>query len=217
VTITSDPPGAVVTLDGRGLHLVGRTPWRVTRNLDGIFTVRSHLDAHEPWRSTVYLAPGVDETIHLNIVPKTPVKAALRSTILPGWGQHYSDRDLPSVLYAGSAVAASVYLGIKALRYEDRLDDLEVAWDAYAESSVQSEREVLWEEVERRRETADDAHSARGTAWLILGAVWGVNLLDSLFFFPATTAPTATGSLGATGLFVEPRTNGVDLGLRVGY
>lgn len=217
VTITSDPSGAIVTLDGRGLHLVGRTPWTIRRGLDGIFTVRSHLDTHEQWRSTVYLDPATDQTIHMEISAKTPAKAGLRSLVLPGWGQHYSDRDVPGLVYFGSAVAAGVYLGIRAVQYEDRVDDIQVAWDAYAESSVQSEREVLWEEVERRRELADDAQSRRATAWVILGAVWGVNLLDALFFFPDTSTPVVTSSGGVTGLFVEPRSDGVDLGLRVGY
>lgn len=216
VTVTTTPPGAIVTLEGQGLHLVGRSPWTITRGLDGIFTLRSSLDVHEEARTTVYLSPTSNETIHLDLSAKTPVKAAMRSILLPGWGQHYSGRDVPAVLYFGSALAAGAYLGVTAIRYENQLDDIDVAYQAYKESTVQSERETLWEAVETEREIAEDRQNDRTTAWAILGVVWGVNLLDSLFFFPDAATPTITRS-GDTGLFVEPRSDGMDLGLRVGY
>ena len=75
LSILSNPSGVVITLHGRQITLAGRTPWRVGRGLEGIYTLVAEAEGYERWTRTIYLDPAASDTLQIQLVPKTKAKA----------------------------------------------------------------------------------------------------------------------------------------------
>src|SRR5512140_204925 len=57
VTITSIPPGAVVSLIGP-YRWVGQTPWNLVRDISGLYGIEARAPGYETWRGDAVFGPG---------------------------------------------------------------------------------------------------------------------------------------------------------------
>jgi hypothetical protein len=105
LTVTSDPPGAVVRLSGE-YEWVGRTPWSLHRPLSGIYRVEAHVPGYQIWHGQIMLGPGEPQDLRIRLSKKTRFGAGVRSLVLPGWGQRYNDVPTRGWVYTIGEIAA---------------------------------------------------------------------------------------------------------------
>ena len=182
--ITSNPPGVTVNLDGP-YQLTTTTPTDITQELIGTFKVRAEKFGYESWNSYITIAPNQPASLRISLSPKTRVKAALRSAVLPGWGQFYSGRKGWGYFFAtGSLILAAGFV-ISDLHYSNQYDQfVDVRNDFQAATSFE-EINNLKQKMDDEQREAYDAQSLRNTALGIGIAFWGYSMLDNLVFFPS--------------------------------
>ena len=182
-TITSEPPGAEVTVQG-ALTVTGIAPVSFNQGLDGSFKVKVGKLGYETYTSKVMLQSGRAMAMTVSLTPKTAFKSSVRSLFVPGWGQFYSGRKFKGSMYmfmAAGALGAFLVANDEFLYREDLHDDLRAQ---YLAAETYDERENLYPLLEEARKDAYDAENVRRITIGVTVAVWSLNLLDALFLFP---------------------------------
>ena len=122
LTIMSRPVGASFRMVG-DREVAGRTPLTLRHGLTGLYVIESTESGYETWRRTIQVDRAGLDTLWITLHPKSRLRAGLRSIILPGWGQFYSERAgwgwTHMIIGVGLATTAGVY----AIQYEDRKDE----------------------------------------------------------------------------------------------
>lgn len=183
LTVTSDPPGAIVTLVGE-YELVGTTPWNVFRPLSGVYRVEATAPGYGTWERTVVLGPTGIHDLHIELPGKSRFGAAARSLVLPGWGQHYNEAPAKRNLVWVTEAAALITVYAFWERYQDRKDDFDEVAELYRDSRNLDAIPILRRELERRSERADDAFDNVERAQLVAIGIYGLAFLDALFSGP---------------------------------
>lgn len=215
--VRSVPSGALVTLDGE-YRWRGTTPWTLERDLEGTYRVSAEVRGYERWSRTLSFSPGDVRELEIQLDRKTALKAAVRSALVPGWGQRYNDQPTKGwVLLSGAALAGGG-LAWSHIVYSGRVDDFEDARDAYLREKNVDALSGRREKMEREAEQADDAYTLR-KGWLIgLGAVYAASVIDALFLSPGSSegsfslAPVADSPLA---LSVSGTPDGLVMGIAV--
>jgi len=174
LTILSRPTGASCRIDGDRV-IVGRTPLILERGLVGRYRVHSMEPGYEPWERKINLSGASADTLWMDLRAKSAWRAGLRSLVIPGWGQFYSQRPgwgwtwltLAGLSTAGAIVANN--------EYQNRLDDIDKA------ISLADRQDAI--------QKADDAYNDRQIAIAVAAGVWIANSLDAVIFFPHKRAP----------------------------
>ncbi|MBN2227064.1 MAG: PEGA domain-containing protein [candidate division Zixibacteria bacterium] len=182
-TVTSDPPGAEVMVQG-ALTVSGIAPVSFMQGLDGSFKVKVGKLGYETYTSKVMLQSGRAMSLAVSLTPKTAFKSSVRSLFVPGWGQFYSGRKVKGSMYmimAAGALSAFLIANDEFLYREDLHDDLRTQ---YLAAETYDERERLYPLLEEARRDAYDAENVRRITIGVTIAVWSINLLDALFLFP---------------------------------
>ncbi len=183
VTIASRPSGCTVHILGE-IELVTTTPATITEQLRGTYLVSATRPGYETWTQEVVFSPGTLRKLTIELSPRTRMKAALRSRVIPGWGQYYSGEKSRSALWGVAIASSGVVAGIYELRYRDRKSDWEDGLERFDLAETIGEKELLQDEVYALQDRAYDAESDRRLAWGIVAGVWAINVLDALIFFP---------------------------------
>jgi hypothetical protein len=182
--ITSNPPGVTVNLDGP-YQLTTTTPSDITQELMGTYRVKAEKFGYESWNSYITLTPDQPASLRISLSPKTRIKAAFRSVLLPGWGQFYSDRKGWGYFFAtGSLVMATGFV-LADLHYSNEYDDYLDAKKEFEEAVSIEEKTKLKEKLDDRQSKAYDAQKLRNAALGVSIAFWAYNVLDNIIFFPS--------------------------------
>jgi len=211
--ITSSPPGAEVTLEGEAV-VVGITPTTFLHPLVGDYRVTVRKYGFENYRSRVILDPAKPLALDIRLTPKTRLKSAVRSLFIPGWGQRYTEQKTKSFVFnllAAGSVAAFL-LADEEFRYRrDLFDDVKRVYDSSASAGAGYERmQQLHTELTAKQKKAYDAESTRRATIGAAIGVWGLSVLDALFFFPSEH-----GTFSVGGLSVEPNAKPGVFGLQM--
>jgi len=185
ILVKSEPPGAMVYLQGEN-SFVGVTPFKLAANFHGIYRITTSKKGYEK-QNHVYLFNGDERGIlKLNLIPKTPTKAAIRSCFVPGWGQYYSERKFSGVLINALEIFSLIGMGNAIRHYNADVSAYETALKLY-EKNKQSYylRDQYWNNVVNLHAKADDTFDKR-QKWIVLAcSVWLYNILDAFLFFPS--------------------------------
>jgi len=195
LTITSEPPGAVVPLKGP-YEWVGVTPWRLFRNVEGLYQVEARRPGYETWRSEVVLGPGGLRDLSFRMSRKSTVKAFVRSALIPGWGQFYRGSSLKGTLFLAGSVLAGGAFAYTHATYQEEADDFKAAERRYEAATREEELAARWAEVLDRADDADRAWDRRQIALGALAGIYALNLVDVVFFPPAGDAAVPSGPGG---------------------
>ncbi|SYZ73658.1 exported hypothetical protein [Candidatus Zixiibacteriota bacterium] len=182
-TVDSSPPGAEVTLTG-AVTMSGLTPVTFAQGLEGHYQVECRKSGYETYKSSTFLQAdkAVNLTIHLK--PKTAFKGAARSLLIPGWGQSYSGQKTKGAVFTILAVGAVSSFLIADSKFNDKENSYNDLLDRYNKTVLFSDRQSLYNQLEAARKDAYDAETVRRiTIGAVIG-VWGINLIDMIFFFP---------------------------------
>ncbi len=189
LVIESNPTGAVVVLRG-SYEWIGQTPWRLFRDLNGLYRVEARLPGYETWRGDVVLGPGAPQNLQIDLGRKTRLKAAVRSLFFPGWGQAYTGQTGKATFLVAAEVAALAGSVWAEVAYQNRVDDLSDAETALSGANLQnlSSLQTAYDDAGHR---ADRAFDRRRAAF---GTVIGLHtfaVLDALLFHPSGRASFA--------------------------
>ncbi len=128
-----------------------------------------------------------------SVSPKTTKGAVLRSTLVPGLGQHYSGYNKRSIIYPALELLMIGGIAWANSQYNTTIDDYDVIKIDYLNS-------VSDEQINLNRDlmlsTFDDIESYENQRnYFIIAAVgvWIVNILDAAFFEPKPESNTSMG------------------------
>ncbi|UCD94711.1 MAG: PEGA domain-containing protein [Candidatus Zixiibacteriota bacterium] len=193
-SVSSNPAGAEVVLKGY-ITVAGITPVSFQQGLEGRYKVRIEKYGYETYRSHIYLDPQKPMSLSINLRPKTRFKALARSVLIPGWGQAYTDQRFKagSFLFLAAAAVGS-YLIVDS-DFDDKNDRYRGLLREYNELTTYAERQALYPGLAEAKKDAYDAENVRRITIGAVVAVWGLNALDLLFFFPEMGGDLSVGSL----------------------
>jgi len=208
VSVKSDPPGALASLEGEAV-VAGVTPARFQYNLVGDYRLVVKLDGYETYRTHVSLDPSRPSEFIVTLSPRTKLKAALRSTVIPGWGQWYSGQKTKGTALMLLTIGTSVAALIADNRFDDKYDIYETKLAEYDAATSYDELVRLQPGLAEAQRKAYDAENVRRACIGLMAGVWAFNVLDNFLFFPhhptgfrvkgLTFAPTADfGQVGLT-------------------
>ena len=211
VVITSSPPGAVVELSG-DYDFRGVTPWRLDRGLIGDFDLRAVKRGYEDWNGNTLLSGTRRDSLHIALTAKTPLRAGIRSGIVPGWGQYYSGQRTKGTLFLVAELAALGATLWADVERQDALDEYEAARRAYRNADQVDEIESAYEVMLIKYDDLDKWHERRRRLAYVAAAVWLANVLDATLLFPQAGGDTfaampASGGSGPYAAFDGERTS----------
>jgi hypothetical protein len=200
LSVTSIPAGAIATLSGEAV-VTGVTPARFRHLLVGEYRLDIRMYGYETHSSRVALDPARPLTISVTLTPKTRLKAALRSMVIPGWGQHYSGRRTKALAFALFSAGSAVAVLIADRNFDDEYGVYQTRLREYDAATTYDEQRHLHPGLIAAQSNAYDAENIRRITMGVAIGVWGLSFLDSFLFFPhkpvgfrikgLTVAPTA--------------------------
>jgi hypothetical protein len=185
IQILTRPIGALVLLNGE-YSTAGRTPYTISYFLKGRYRIRAIKPGYENWETDYVFNGQGDDKLSIKLTPKKRYKAVLRSALLPGLGQAYSDHKTRGIiigLMQFSAVGVSLY---QHVQYNEALNDYNAALkDFQASQKTQNGQDDLIAQVQASKADLDEAYAIRKKWLMITGLIYVYNLLDAMLFFPS--------------------------------
>lgn len=197
--VNSDPPGAVVILHGP-YEWSGVTPWRLYRQVSGLYQAEVRRPGYETWKGEVVLGPGGVNSLEVKLSQKSGLRSFARSALVPGWGQIYRGQRLKGALLLTGTLAAAGAVIWTNEDYANKVDDFNAARRSYERATRLEDLPARFEVVRRASDKADRAYDRRRIALGALGGIYALNLLDAVFFGPSGEVSTS----GTTGLSLQP-------------
>ncbi|MFH2056289.1 MAG: DUF5683 domain-containing protein [bacterium] len=195
VNVRSNPSGCTVVLSGD--HTVsGVTPTTFSQPLRGYYRISAYRDGFDTYHSSIVLTGKDVTTIDINLVPKTRLKAGLRSLLIPGWGQRYSGSGTRGTLMTIGAVAAAAVAGLLYLDFDDKRDTYYDVMERFNDTREVSGREAMLNELYKAQKDAYDAERTKNLGVGILVGFWAFNVVDAMVFFPENGMEVAGVGIG---------------------
>ncbi len=200
LTVTSNPEGALVELKGVA-ELAGLSPVYFSQGIPGRYKLKVSKTGYETYSTTIVISGDRVEQVDVRLDPKTRGKAAIRSLLLPGWGQFYSGQKTKGGVMTVLALSAGAAVVFAEIDYQDKRDNFDIVNDSYLNAVGSGSIEnlsVLFRQVELAQADAHDAESTRRAAFGGAIAVWTISFLDALFFFPNSNGQVTTRKIVIT-------------------
>jgi hypothetical protein len=143
----------------------------------------------------LFLQSGIGRSLSITLNPKTRFKAFSRSFFIPGWGQTYADQKFKGSLFFVATAGALVSYLIADNEYDNKVGIYDDYFDRYDAMISIGDKEQFYPILAEARKNAYDAETVRRVTIGAAIAVWGLNLLDVLFFFPEKNIESGTNSL----------------------
>ncbi len=195
VNVRSNPSGCTVVLSG-DYTVAGVTPTTFSQPLQGFYTVSAHRSGYETYRSSIVLTGRDVTNIEIQLTPKTRFKAGLRSLLIPGWGQRYSDAGTRGTLMTIGALATVTVAGLLYLDFDDKRDEFYEVKRRFNDTREVSGREAMLNELSDAQQAAYDAEQDKNLGVGILVGFWAYSVIDAVLFFPDYNMNVAGVSIG---------------------
>lgn len=180
--IESLPAGATVAIEG---EIIGKTPCLFPYELAGQYRLHAAKRGYEGVSKEVDFAARRIEVITFTLLPKSKKMAVLRSALLTGWGQHYSEQRTKSGILIALQLACLSGLGAAHSRARRAEDDYTDSLDEYTAASRQWRQEAAaWQDLSAAHSRWQRADRWRRGMLITAAALHAVNLLDALLLFP---------------------------------
>ncbi len=184
LVMTSMPSGSEIELWG-DIEIKGRTPFSTTNLPTGRYHIKVWKKGYECRECSVDLEPGERLVLAIELKPKDRWNAALRSAIVPGWGQRYSERSAEGWMVTIGELAAVSVMGYWWWRYSETIDDYDMIRWNYEQAHSIAEIERYKQELLDLHQISEDQYQYMEQAALVAGGLWAFGLLRSLLFLPA--------------------------------
>jgi hypothetical protein len=183
ILLSTNPSGATVHLFGP-YDIVANAPARIPADISGRFRATVTRPGYETWKGEVSFVPGGNNDVEFMLSRKTRLKAAVRSLLIPGWGQRYYGESTRGSLYTAGVVVSAVGAYAMDRYYHKKRSEYNVARSDYYSATSIEERLRLKDVLDDKQRAAYDAETDRRTILVLGAALWTFNILDALLFFP---------------------------------
>jgi len=154
----------------------------------------------------------------MRLVRKTPLRAGLRSAILPGWGQQYAGQTGKGVVFMIAEAAALTGVVWTEIERQGAEDDYDDARAAYESADQIDEMEDAYAEMLRQFDELDKWHERRKLWSYAAAAVWLANVLDATLLFPTPGAGTFSAAQGEdSGFFASVAPERTEFGVAIRF
>ena len=215
ITVESDPAGARVVLSGDAT-VAGVTPTTFHHYLFGAYELKVTKAGFENYSERIVLDGSKPFRFSVVLSPKTRLKAALRSTFIPGWGQQYTSQHTKGWMFHILAVGSVVGYLVADHNFDIRYDKFVRSQDefdaAVDRGAGRTELEQRLDDLLRRQDEAFTHEDYRRIAIGSVIGVWSLSILDALLFLPDHGADVSVG-----GVSIQPGNNQEPLGLNLSY
>ena len=186
LTVNSVPSGAEATLEG-SVKVTGVTPSTFKQLLIGNYKLKISLSGYETFKTDLAIDPTRHFEINATLNPKSKFKALMKSVVVPGWGQTYLERNkkgrIFTFLTAGSVLA--YYLIDKD--FDDKYDYYQQKLNEYDSVKVFgdiNDLRIVKTKLDEAQNDAYDSENIRRVSIGVVAGLYGLNILDVLFFSP---------------------------------
>lgn len=210
--ISSDPPGASITLEGE-YNLSATTPCRLPDNVNGKFELKANMSGYESWSGDVIILPGQENHFSFSLAPKTRLKAAFRSLFMPGWGQYYAGLKEKAFILNIGTIGFAIGTVLVDSDFRQKRDDYNQAVVDLNNASSYDEVSRLRSLVIDKNRQAYDAETRRNALAIITAGLWAYNILDAVIFFPDKKLYFHQGGVPVQGASIRPVFDGDKIGL----
>jgi len=183
IVITSSPSGAYVTMSGE-VKVSGVTPAIFHHLLVGKYDINASLPGYENFNTSIFFDPTKLTEIDLRMKKKSRIKSAMRSIVIPGWGQRYAGQSKKGMVFTTLTVGAVAAYLIADNNFNDKHDDFKTVLGEYDQLSSVSERQQMYPSLVAAQDKAYDAETIKQITVGTIAGVWALNVIDALFFFP---------------------------------
>ncbi len=184
LVVTSVPAGVTVFLEGE-YSLVATTPATLPMNLRGRYRVKAFKEGYEGWSTNIWLDENAPKYLSITLVPKTRLKGALRSVLIPGWGQFYYGEKNKAFVFSFSALGAAIAYVLADDYFSNKNDAYVSAKNDYNAANSKEKKDRLKQVLDQQQREAYDAENLRRTTLILAAAAYGFNLIDAIVFFPS--------------------------------
>jgi hypothetical protein len=201
ILFTSAPAGTTIRLKG-AFKFAGKTPFTIPQRLIGRYSLRAAKPGYESKRMTLEFNRELTRSIAVELQPLSRAKATVRSTLLPGWGQHYKGLSGRSIFFAGITLGAGAGALATYLNHRSDLDELEQAKQAYQQSVNLNvdEAQLALSNWQAKQAQANDSRHRYQRVLAITAGLWTLNILDALLM-PPKPGPDAKAKSAVTTRF----------------
>ena len=206
LVVTSVPSGATVFLEGE-YSLVATTPATLPVNLRGKYRVKAFKEGYEGWLTNIWLDENAPKYLSITLAPKTRLKGALRSALIPGWGQFYYGEKNKAFLLSFSTLGSAIAYVVADDHFSKKNDAYVLAKNDYNTAKNVEEKHRLKQILDQKQREAYDAENLRRTTLILAAAAYGFNLVDAIVFFPSIKDGLGVNS----SISFEPENGGVKL------
>ena len=200
-SIYSKPSGALVYIEG-DYDFIGHTPCQLPFNLAGTYKIKAIKRGYENWSTRTTLVGDERNSLYIKLVPKTRLKAALRSAVFPGWGQFYTDQRTKGTILGFLEVGSLVTAVLAHKHYEEVNEEYQQAISLYRHAKIVEDIPLLREKMRKKGDDADKAYELKTAGLALAVAVWAYNVAELVLFFPRYeeslyqgTTPLITGEI----------------------
>ena len=114
------------------------------------------------------------------------LSAGMRSLVLPGWGQYYRGHKKKGYAFLGAMVGTSVVLGVQYRNFQSARDHYnQTTILQHVNQRYPNEDGTRYTEWEARHRDVKSSEKRVNILIGIIGAIWVLNLFDSVVFEPA--------------------------------
>ena len=144
---------------------------------------RGYFENADPGAFWWALLHGEEATRRLNT---KRLSAAMRSLVFPGWGQYYRGYKKKGYAFLGAVVGTSVVLGVQYRDFQNSRDHYNQATIfQHINQRYPNEDGTRYTEWEARHREVKSSEKRVNMLIGIIGAIWVLNLFDSVVFEPA--------------------------------
>ena len=196
VTIESMPNGAEVSINGKR---AGETPLRDFTVIAGANEISIKRMGYETHHARVTVSQKNPLNLNPVLIPKTRNKALLKSLLLPGFGQRYSEHKSKGAFISVLQAAAIAGVVVATIRNNNTQNEYDDAYTAYKRAATPDDIKATRKLMKAKHDTVT---TARNTQNVVIGAtaiIYLYNVIDA-----ALTTPKIEVKMPVSSLSLEP-------------
>ena len=215
LSFSSLPKNSKVLLDGTS---VGTTPLENMSLEQGKHTFEISIPGYEdiPLFDVNIDSSIVYPLILPRLIPKTRMKAFMRSAIVPGWGQRYYEKPMKSTGIGTAALLSALFCLYNQLQYSQLSADYDKADADYQNSWIDIDVEMKAKQRQNVYEQLAVNENNTTTGVVIFGGIYTLNLIDILLekSFTSSSSFSKKRSEPDVKVGITPNGPGLEIGIR---
>lgn len=189
--VFGSPMGAQLTFNGAE---IGTIPLNDFQVLPGKYKLKVSAPGFETADNSIKINIAETKLINIHLSQKKHSKAILRSILIPGLGQRYSERKVKSFFFPLMELVSIGGIYWADQKYDKEAKKYSESIQLYQSAISTNEIDITRNQMEQSYISANDAKKQRNMAIGISAGIWIWNIVDVLIWGPKTHIDKRIGS-----------------------